>query len=95
MMSHELRTPLNILLGYTRMLLEAVDDGDVMTGAERRDDLRRMLAGGLRLGDLVEDTLSGAAARRRARCGSSGAARARRVLRELQCSIGCSAGRAT
>ena len=58
MMSHELRTPLNILLGYTRMLLEAVDDGDVMTGAERRDVCERMLAGGLHLGDLVEDTLS-------------------------------------
>jgi signal transduction histidine kinase len=58
MMSHELRTPLNILLGYTRMLLEAVDDGDVMTGAERREVCERMLAGGLHLGDLVEDTLS-------------------------------------
>jgi PAS domain S-box-containing protein len=58
MMSHELRTPLNILLGYTRMLLEGIDDGDVMTGAERREVCERMLAGGLHLGDLVEDTLS-------------------------------------
>jgi PAS domain S-box-containing protein len=58
MMSHELRTPLNIMLGYTRMLLEGIDDGDVMTSHERREVLERMLAGGLHLGDLVEDTLS-------------------------------------
>ncbi len=58
MMSHELRTPLNILVGYTRMLLEGIDDGDVMTGAERREICERMLAGGLHLGELVEDTLS-------------------------------------
>jgi signal transduction histidine kinase len=58
MMSHELRTPLNILVGYTRMLLEGIDDGDVMTGAERREVCERMLAGGLHLGELVEDTLS-------------------------------------
>lgn len=58
MMSHELRTPLNIVLGYTRMLLEGIDDGDVMTGGQRREVLERMLAGGLHLGDLVEDTLS-------------------------------------
>jgi PAS domain S-box-containing protein len=58
MMSHELRTPLNILLGYARMLLEAIDEGDVMTVAERRDVCERILAGGLHLGDLVEDTLS-------------------------------------
>jgi PAS domain S-box-containing protein len=58
MMSHELRTPLNILVGYTRMLLEGIDDGDVMTSRQRREVLERMLAGGLHLGDLVEDTLS-------------------------------------
>jgi len=58
MMSHELRTPLNILLGYTRMLLEGIDDGDVMTGAERREVCERMLARGLHLSELVEDTLS-------------------------------------
>jgi PAS domain S-box-containing protein len=58
MMSHELRTPLNILLGYTRMLLESISDGDVMTTAERSEVLSRMLAGGLHLGELVEDTLS-------------------------------------
>src|SRR5262249_55291298 len=58
MMSHELRTPLNILLGYTRMLLESIGDGDVMTTAERSEVLSRMLAGGLHLGELVEDTLS-------------------------------------
>src|SRR5262249_4378059 len=58
MMSHELRTPLNIVLGYTRMLIEGIEDGDVMTGAERGEILQRMLAGGLHLGELVEDTLS-------------------------------------
>jgi PAS domain S-box-containing protein len=58
MMSHELRTPLNILVGYTRMLLENIADGDVMTAPERRDVLERMLGGGLHLGELVEDTLS-------------------------------------
>jgi signal transduction histidine kinase len=58
MMSHELRTPLNILLGYTRMLIEAIDDGDVMQSGERGEILQRMLAGGLHLGELVEDTLS-------------------------------------
>jgi signal transduction histidine kinase len=58
MMSHELRTPLNILVGYTRMLLEGIEDGDVMTGAERREVCERMLAGGLHLGELVDDTLS-------------------------------------
>src|SRR5262249_10660056 len=48
----------NILVGYTRMLLEGVDDGDRMTGPERREVCERMLAGGLHLSDLVEDTLS-------------------------------------
>jgi signal transduction histidine kinase len=52
MMSHELRTPLNILMGYTRMLLENIADGDVMTTPERQDVLERMLAGGLHLGEL-------------------------------------------
>ena len=58
MMSHELRTPLNIVVGYTRMLLEDIDDGAVMTAPSRREVLERMLGGGLHLGELVEDTLS-------------------------------------
>ncbi|MGH7895169.1 MAG: ATP-binding protein [Candidatus Binatia bacterium] len=58
MMSHELRTPLNIVLGYARMLLENLGDGDVMTGPERAEVLQRILAGGLHLSELVEDTLS-------------------------------------
>lgn len=58
MMSHELRTPLNILLGYTRMLLEDIADGDAMSASERGEVLERMLSGGTTLADLVEDTLS-------------------------------------
>ena len=58
MMSHELRTPLNILLGYNRMLLESLEEGDVMPRAERGEILERMLSGGLHLSELVEDTLS-------------------------------------
>ncbi len=58
MMSHELRTPLNILLGYTRMLLEDIADGDTMTAVARTEVLERMLGGGCTLADLVEDTLS-------------------------------------
>jgi signal transduction histidine kinase len=58
MMSHELRTPLNILIGYTRMLLEGIEEGDPMTPAERGGILERMHGGGLHLGDLVEDTLA-------------------------------------
>jgi PAS domain S-box-containing protein len=58
MMSHELRTPLNILLGYTRMLLEDIADGDAMAPSQRGEVLERMLLGGTTLADLVEDTLS-------------------------------------
>jgi PAS domain S-box-containing protein len=58
MMSHELRTPLNILLGYTRMLLEDIADGDAMDPSSRGEVLERMLSGGTTLADLVEDTLS-------------------------------------
>jgi PAS domain S-box-containing protein len=58
MMSHELRTPVNILIGYAHMLLESVSAGDSLPPAERAGVLRRMVAGGHTLSELVEDTLS-------------------------------------
>jgi signal transduction histidine kinase len=58
MMSHELRTPVNILIGYAHMLLESVAAGDPLPGTERAAILRRMVAGGHTLSELVEDTLS-------------------------------------
>jgi len=57
-MSHELRTPVNILIGYAHMLLESVAAGDVLPPPERAGILRRMVAAGHTLSDLVEDTLS-------------------------------------
>lgn len=58
MMSHELRTPVNILIGYAHMLLESVSAGDPLPASERAGILRRMVAGGHTLSELVEDTLS-------------------------------------
>jgi PAS domain S-box-containing protein len=58
MMSHELRTPVNILIGYTHMLLESVAAGESLPAHERAGILRRMIAGGHNLSELVEDTLS-------------------------------------
>ena len=58
MMSHELRTPVNILIGYAHMLLESVAAGDPLPASERAGILRRMVAGGHTLSELVEDTLS-------------------------------------
>jgi len=58
MMSHELRTPVNILIGYTHMLLESVAAGESLPPHERAGILRRMIAGGHTLSELVEDTLS-------------------------------------
>ncbi len=58
MMSHELRTPVNILIGYTHMLLESVAAGESLPAHERAGILRRMIAGGHTLSELVEDTLS-------------------------------------
>lgn len=58
MMSHELRSPVNILIGYAHMLLESAAAGDTLPPAERAGILRRMVAGGLTLSELVEDTLS-------------------------------------
>jgi PAS domain S-box-containing protein len=58
MMSHELRTPVNILIGYAHMLLESVAAGDVLPPADRAGILRRMVAAGHTLSELVEDTLS-------------------------------------
>lgn len=58
MMSHELRTPVNILIGYAHMLLESVSAGDPLPATERASILRRMVAGGHTLSELVEDTLS-------------------------------------
>jgi signal transduction histidine kinase len=58
MMSHELRTPVNIIIGYAHMLLESVAAGDPLSPEERAGILRRMVAGGHTLSELVEDTLS-------------------------------------
>jgi PAS domain S-box-containing protein len=58
MMSHELRTPVNIIIGYAHMLLESVAAGDPLPPQERAGVLRRMVAGGHALSELVEDTLS-------------------------------------
>ena len=58
MMSHELRTPVNIVIGYAHMLLESVAAGDPLSPQERAGILRRMVAGGHTLSELVEDTLS-------------------------------------
>jgi PAS domain S-box-containing protein len=58
MMSHELRSPVNILIGYAHMLLESTAAGDTLPAAERAGILRRMVAGGHTLSELVEDTLS-------------------------------------
>ena len=51
-MSHELRTPVSVILGYTDMLADELDQG------ERDDILRRVRRSGLELLELVEDTLS-------------------------------------
>ena len=51
-MSHELRTPVSVILGYTDMLADELDEG------ERDEILRRVRRSGLELLELVEDTLS-------------------------------------
>ena len=53
-MSHELRTPLNIILGYSEMVLEQLEErGDDDTA----DDLRRVHGAGLHLLGLISDVL--------------------------------------
>ncbi len=49
-MSHELRTPLNAIIGYTDMLLE---EGYGTLNEKQRDRMRRVLAGGKHLMELI------------------------------------------
>lgn len=51
-MSHELRTPLNAIIGYSEMLIEEQSLGDAAAG-----DLRRILAAGRHLLNLINDVL--------------------------------------
>jgi len=53
--SHELRTPLTAILGYTFLLRESADRGEV--APERRDAIERIEAAGAQLLALIEDLL--------------------------------------
>jgi len=51
---HELRTPLNAIIGYSEMLLEDAEDGDL---ADFSSDLQQVLAAGRQLLAIVNDLL--------------------------------------
>ena len=53
-MSHELRTPLNAIIGYSELLGEEAEAGDL---AEFRDDLERIHGAGKHLLTLINDIL--------------------------------------
>jgi signal transduction histidine kinase len=54
MMSHELRTPLNIILGYSELVLETLEDHGLTDSAT---DLRRIHGAGQHLLGLISDVL--------------------------------------
>jgi len=53
-MSHELRTPLNVIIGYSEMLQEEMED---LGHTESLPDLGRIRSAGLRLLEIVKDVL--------------------------------------
>ncbi|MFN8060849.1 MAG: ATP-binding protein [Vicinamibacterales bacterium] len=53
-MSHELRTPLNVIIGYSELLQDEVND---TTQAPLREDLQKIQAAGRHLLDLVNQVL--------------------------------------
>lgn len=55
-MSHELRTPLNAIIGYSEMLLEDIEIGEVDTGDQAKD-LQKILTAGRHLLNQINDVL--------------------------------------
>lgn len=55
-MSHELRTPMNAIIGYSEMLLESLEDGDLQP-SEAQSDLTKIRTSGKHLLALINDVL--------------------------------------
>jgi len=55
-MSHELRTPLNAIIGYSELIIEAINDGKEKSH-EHFHDLERIRSSGLHLLSLINDVL--------------------------------------
>ena len=55
-MSHELRTPLNAVIGYSEMLLEDLEGGELGPDSANQD-LERIRSSGMHLLDLISDVL--------------------------------------
>lgn len=55
-MSHELRTPLNAIIGYSEMILEDLDIGEVHV-EEQQKDLQKILTAGRHLLNQINDVL--------------------------------------
>ena len=56
-MSHELRTPLNAIIGYTELLEEGFEPGDLIAAEEIQPDLSRINASAKHLLGLINDIL--------------------------------------